>query len=76
MVGYYFRLLRLVLRAGCCWGSYFLLGLLHPMGGVPVEAGPFAVGVAVVPVLGLVGHFVYCCLLFPLPLRVCTASLC
>ena len=53
-----------------------MLGLLHPMGGVPVEAGPSAVGVAVVPVLGLVGHFVYCCLLFLLPLRVCTASLC
>ncbi len=39
------------------------------MGGVPVEAGPSAVGMAVVPVQGLVGHFVYCCLLFLLLLR-------
>ncbi len=46
------------------------------MGGVLVKAGPSVVGMAVVPVLGLVGHFVCCCLLFLLPLRVCTASLC
>ena len=52
-----------------------MLGLLHPTGGVLVEAGPSAVGMAVVPVPGLVGHFVYCCLLFLLLEMACTASL-
>ncbi len=46
------------------------------MGGGLVEAGSSAVGMAVVPVLDLVGHFVYCCLLFLLLLKVCTAFLC
>ncbi len=46
------------------------------MGGVPVEAGSSAVGMAVVPVLDLAGHFVYCCSLSLLPLKMCTVSLC
>ncbi len=45
------------------------------MGGVPVEVGSFAVGRAVAPVLGLVGRFVYYCLLSPLLEKVCTAFL-
>ncbi len=53
-----------------------MLELLHPMGGVLIEAGPSAVGLVVVPVLDLVGHFVYCCLLSLLLLKVYTASLC
>jgi hypothetical protein len=40
-----------------------------------VEAGLSAVERAVVSVLGLVGHFVYYCLLFLLLEMVCTASL-
>ncbi len=70
-----FLLFHLVLRVGYCWGSYFLLELLRPLGGVPVEAGLFAVERAVVSVLGLVGHFVYYCLLFLLLEMVCTVSL-
>ena len=45
------------------------------MGGVPVEVESFAVGRAVVPGLGLVGHFVYYCLLSLLLEMVCTAFL-
>ncbi len=53
-----------------------MLELLRPMGGVLVGTGPSAVGLVVA--LGLVeaGHFVYCCLLSLLLLKVCTASLC
>ncbi len=40
-----------------------------------MEAGLFAVERAVVFVLGLVGHFVYYCLLFLLLEMVCTVSL-
>ena len=50
-----------------------MLELLRPMGGVLVEAGSSAVEMAVVSVLGLVGHFVYYCLLFLLLEMVCTA---
>ncbi len=46
------------------------------MGEVLVQAEPSAVGMVGVPVVGPVGHFVCCCLLFLLPLRVCTAFLC
>ncbi len=45
------------------------------MGGVPVEAGPSAAGMIVVFGLDEAGRFVYCCLLFLLLLKVCTASL-
>ncbi len=40
-----------------------------------MEAGSSAVEMAVVSVLGLVGHFVYYCLLFLLLEMVCTAFL-
>jgi hypothetical protein len=72
---YYFRLFRLVLRAGCWRGSYFLLELLHPTGGVLIEAGLSAVGLVVALGLDEAGHFVCCWLLFLLLLKVCTASL-
>jgi len=53
----WFLLSRLVPMVGSRWGSYFWLGWLRPMGGVPVEAGLFDVEWAVVFVLCLVGHF-------------------
>ena len=45
------------------------------MGEVPAQAGPPAVGMAVVSDLGLVGHFEYYYLLFLLPEMACTAFL-
>ena len=45
------------------------------MGGVPVESELFVVGLVVVSVLGLVGHFVYYYLLSLLLEMVCTAFL-
>ena len=77
VVGCWFEwslLFHLVLRPGCHWGSYFLLELLRPMGGVPVEAGSVAVDRAVVSVVVEAGHSVYYCLLFLLLEMVCTAS--
>ncbi len=52
-----------------------MLELLHPMGGVLVEAGPSVVGLVAALGLDEAGHFVYCCLLSLLLLKVCTASL-
>jgi hypothetical protein len=46
------------------------------MGGVLVESGPFAVELVVALGLAEAGHSVYCCLLFLLLLKMCTASLC
>ena len=53
-----------------------MLELLHPTGGVLTEAGPSAVGLVVALGLAEAGHSVYCCLLFLLLLKMCTASLC
>ena len=52
-----------------------MLELLHPMGGVLVEAGLSAVGLVVALGLDKAGHFGCCYLLFILLLKVCTVFL-
>ncbi len=52
-----------------------MLVLLHPMGGVLVEAVPSAVGLVVALGLAEAGHFGCCYSLFLLLLEVCTVFL-
>ncbi len=53
-----------------------MLESLHPMGGVPVEAGSSAVGMVVVAGPDEAGHSEYYYLLSVLLLKVCIAFLC